>query len=184
MANSLGYGLKSPSLSWLASCSPYCSLGKRWKESRTGGPAFLSKFIVIVCRTHEIRLICISRTCITGKIAKPAAPVNGQDERRLRAAVDWLARCPLYCYFSGSLAKLGTFYPQVRAQKRDYQFTADSPSFVVTFRLLTAQFECSSILPYWVSGLLDLLFYRFPIKSSAISIPFKRLLHYNYGIMF
>ena len=29
------------------SCSPYCSLGKRRKGSRTGCPAFLSKFIVI-----------------------------------------------------------------------------------------------------------------------------------------
>ena len=28
-------------------CSPYCSLGMRRKESRTGYPAFLSKFIVI-----------------------------------------------------------------------------------------------------------------------------------------
>ena len=38
------------------------------------------------------------------------------------------------------------------AQKRDYQLTADSPSFVVTFRLPTAQSECSSILSYWVSA--------------------------------
>ena len=29
------------------SCSPYCSLGKRRKGSRSGCPAFLSKFIVI-----------------------------------------------------------------------------------------------------------------------------------------
>ena len=27
---------------WSASCSPYCSLGMRWKESRTGCPTFLS----------------------------------------------------------------------------------------------------------------------------------------------
>ena len=26
---------------------PYCSLGTRWRESRTGCPAFLSKFIAI-----------------------------------------------------------------------------------------------------------------------------------------
>ena len=44
------------------------------------------------------------------------------------------------------------------AQKRDYQLTADSPSFVVTFRLPTAQSECSSILPYWVSALRRPLF--------------------------
>ena len=47
MADSLCYGHRSPRRHWSASCSPYCSLGMRWKESRTGCPAFLSKFIVI-----------------------------------------------------------------------------------------------------------------------------------------
>ena len=47
MADSLSIGHRSPRSTWSASCSPYCSLGKRWKESRTGSPAFLSKFIVI-----------------------------------------------------------------------------------------------------------------------------------------
>ena len=47
MADSLCYGQRSPRRHWSASCSPYCSLGTRWKESRTGCPAFLSKFIVI-----------------------------------------------------------------------------------------------------------------------------------------
>ena len=47
MADSLSFGHKSPRRNWSASCSPYCSLGTRWKESRTGCPAFLSKFIVI-----------------------------------------------------------------------------------------------------------------------------------------
>ena len=50
MADSLSDGHGSPSGEWSASCSPYCSLGMRWKESRTGCPAFLSKFIVIVVR--------------------------------------------------------------------------------------------------------------------------------------
>ena len=48
MANSLSCGHRSPRSDRSASCSPYCSLGTRWKESRTGCPAFLSKFIVIV----------------------------------------------------------------------------------------------------------------------------------------
>ena len=47
MADSLSFGHRSPRRNWSASCSPYCSLGTRWKESRTGCPAFLSKFIVI-----------------------------------------------------------------------------------------------------------------------------------------
>ena len=47
MADSLINGHLSPRTCWSASCSPYCSLGMRWKESRTGCPAFLSKFIVI-----------------------------------------------------------------------------------------------------------------------------------------
>src|SRR5699024_8546751 len=47
MADSLSNGHKSPRRDWSASCSPYCSLGTRWRESRTGCPAFLSKFIVI-----------------------------------------------------------------------------------------------------------------------------------------
>ena len=47
MADSLSVGLVSPSEVSSASCSSYCSLGTRWKESRTGCPAFLSKFIVI-----------------------------------------------------------------------------------------------------------------------------------------
>src|SRR5699024_10742388 len=47
MANSLSNGHKSPRRQGSASCSSYCSLGTRWKESRTGCPAFLSKFIVI-----------------------------------------------------------------------------------------------------------------------------------------
>ena len=50
MADSLSDGHGSPSGEWSASCSPYCSLGMRWKESRTGCPAFLSKFIVIEWR--------------------------------------------------------------------------------------------------------------------------------------
>ena len=47
MADSLSNGHGSPRSIWSASCSPYCSLGTRWKESQTGCPAFLSKFIVI-----------------------------------------------------------------------------------------------------------------------------------------
>ena len=47
MADSLDYGLLSPRGKSSTSCSPYCSLGMRWKESRTGCPTFLSKFIVI-----------------------------------------------------------------------------------------------------------------------------------------
>src|SRR5699024_9541376 len=47
MADSLSNGHKSPRRDWSASCSPCCSLGTRWRESRTGCPAFLSKFIVI-----------------------------------------------------------------------------------------------------------------------------------------
>ena len=47
MADSLSFGLVSPSEVSSASCSSYCSLGTRWKESRTGCSAFLSKFIVI-----------------------------------------------------------------------------------------------------------------------------------------
>ena len=47
MADSLCIGHGSPRRYWSASCSPYCSLGMRWKESRTGCPTFLSKFIVI-----------------------------------------------------------------------------------------------------------------------------------------
>ena len=47
MTDSLSVGHGSPRSDRSASCSPYCSLGKRWKESRTGCPTFLSKFIVI-----------------------------------------------------------------------------------------------------------------------------------------
>ena len=47
MADSLSGGHRSPRRDWSASCSSYCSLGTRWRESRTGCPAFLSKFIVI-----------------------------------------------------------------------------------------------------------------------------------------
>ena len=47
MANSLSCGHESPRRMWLASCSSYCSLGTRWKGSRTGCPASLSKYIVI-----------------------------------------------------------------------------------------------------------------------------------------
>nr|DAH34104.1 MAG TPA: hypothetical protein [Caudoviricetes sp.] len=47
MANSLSHGHTSPRSDWSASCSSHCSLGTRWRESRTGCPAFLSKFIVI-----------------------------------------------------------------------------------------------------------------------------------------
>ena len=47
MADSLSYGHTSPRRWWSAGCSSYCSLGTRWKESRTGGPASLSNFIVI-----------------------------------------------------------------------------------------------------------------------------------------
>ena len=39
-----------------------------------------------------------------------------------------------------------------RVQKRDHQLPTDRPSFVVTFRLPTACYKCSSILPYWVSA--------------------------------
>src|SRR5699024_10129025 len=52
MANSLSNGHKSPRRQGSASCSSYCSLGTRWKESRTGCPAFLSKFIVIGGNEH------------------------------------------------------------------------------------------------------------------------------------
>ena len=48
MANSLSNGHRSPRRDRSASCSSHCSLGTRWRESRTGCPAFLSKFIVIV----------------------------------------------------------------------------------------------------------------------------------------
>ena len=47
MANSLSCGHESPRRCRLASCSSYCSLGTRWKGSRTGCPASLSKYIVI-----------------------------------------------------------------------------------------------------------------------------------------
>ena len=47
MTDSLSVGHGSPRSDRSASCSPYCSLGMRRKESRTGYPAFLSKFIVI-----------------------------------------------------------------------------------------------------------------------------------------
>ena len=47
MADSLCYGHRSPRKESSASCSHYCSLGMRRKGSRTGCPAFLSKFIVI-----------------------------------------------------------------------------------------------------------------------------------------
>ena len=47
MTDSLSVGHGSPRSDRSASCSPYCSLGMRRKESRTGCPAFLSKFIVI-----------------------------------------------------------------------------------------------------------------------------------------
>ena len=47
MANSLSCGHESPRRMWLASCSSYYSLGTRWKGSRTGCPASLSKYIVI-----------------------------------------------------------------------------------------------------------------------------------------
>lgn len=50
MANSLSSGHGSPRGDRSASCSSYCSLGTRWRESRTGCPAFLSKFIVIEVR--------------------------------------------------------------------------------------------------------------------------------------
>ena len=53
MANSLCIGHRSPRRQWSASCSPHCSLGKRWKESRTGCPTFLSKFIVIEDKAFE-----------------------------------------------------------------------------------------------------------------------------------
>ena len=54
MANSLFSGHGSPRGDRSASCSSYCSLGTRWKESRTGCPAFLSKFIVIeVVKYHR-----------------------------------------------------------------------------------------------------------------------------------
>lgn len=47
MADSLSHGLISPRSEWSASFSSHCSLGTRWRESRTGCSAFLSKFIVI-----------------------------------------------------------------------------------------------------------------------------------------
>src|SRR5699024_12215194 len=47
MADSLFFGHGSPRSDRSASCSSHCSLGTRWKEIRTGCPAFLSKFIVI-----------------------------------------------------------------------------------------------------------------------------------------
>lgn len=37
-----------------------------------------------------------------GKIAKQAAPVNGQDERRIRAAVD---KCRLFCFVADKTVK-------------------------------------------------------------------------------
>ena len=47
MADRLNCGHRSPRRQRSANCSPYCSLGMRWKESWTGCPTFLPKFIVI-----------------------------------------------------------------------------------------------------------------------------------------
>ena len=61
------------------------------------------------------------------------------------------------------------------AQKRDYQLTADSPSFVVTFRLPTAQSECSSILPYWVSAFRGSFFISELIALGDVQTKIKTL---------
>ena len=55
MADSLFFGLVSPRSDRSASCSSHCSLGTRRKKSRTGCPAFLSKFIVIVVKRIELK---------------------------------------------------------------------------------------------------------------------------------
>ena len=57
MANSLSSGHKSPRSDWSASCSSYCSLGTRWKGSRTGCPASLSKYIVIGMMSMELSIV-------------------------------------------------------------------------------------------------------------------------------
>lgn len=44
-------------------------------------------------------------------------------------------------------------------QKTGYQLTADSPSFLVISRLLAAQFEWSSVLPYGVSAFSEASFF-------------------------
>lgn len=57
-------------------------------------------------------------------------------------------------------------------QKTGYQLTADSPSFVVTFRLPTAQSECFSILPYWVSAFGGRSFTLYEVTDTGIEEVF------------
>ena len=85
MADSLSNGHKSPRRDWSASCSPYCSLGTRWRESRTGCPAFLSKFIVIggirlIDEDVSRRTIAVSikATKLTGRVLAQACLAVGR----------------------------------------------------------------------------------------------------------
>src|SRR5699024_10012214 len=85
MADSLSNGHKSPRRDRSASCSPYCSLGTRWRESRTGCPAFLSKFIVIggirlIDEDVSRRTIAVSikATKLTGRVLAQACLAVGR----------------------------------------------------------------------------------------------------------
>ena len=57
MANSLPRGRRSLGNQSSAGCSSYCGLGTRWRGSRTGCPAFLSKFIVTVIKEQLKELL-------------------------------------------------------------------------------------------------------------------------------
>ena len=93
MADSLSNGHKSPRRDWSASCSPYCSLGTRWRESRTGCPAFLSKFIVIggirlIDEDVSRRTIAVSikATKLTGRVLAQACLAVGRKIKKAHRA--------------------------------------------------------------------------------------------------
>ena len=93
MADSLSNGHKSPRRDWSASCSPYCSLGTRWRESRTGCPAFLSKFIVIggirlIDEDVSRRTIAVSikATKLTGRVLAQVCLAVGRKIKKMYRA--------------------------------------------------------------------------------------------------
>ena len=115
MANSLSNGHKSPRRQGSASCSSYCSLGTRWKESRTGCPAFLSKFIVIVRQTMKMRkstskilslVLVLSFVFSLSAVTASAADTNEQDEL-VTFILEYDKSCEVYELSDGTTVVFG-----------------------------------------------------------------------------
>lgn len=73
---------------------------------------------------------------------------TGDGDFHIRPTLRFAKSCAKGCPFDVPIERSAA----LSMQKTDYQLPADSPSFVVIFRLPTAQPEYSSIIPYWVSA--------------------------------